>query len=209
MRTNLLNRLALVAMTALSCHTASAALINNNTGLASPAKTITFGTNDFPPHTTITTEYSASGLANAGGLTYDNTSFSGVFNNTAGAYLVNFNDITGAVSAPFTITFGSALTSVAFVLVSDVPITLTAMLGGTTVESDAVSSNTTFTTADFYGFSGITFDRIRFSASGDFRVFIDTLELGTAADVPEPSSIALGAIGLIGIVASRRRRTAR
>lgn len=208
MRVNALNRLALVAMTAFCCHTASATLINNNTGLASPAKTITFGTTDFPSGTPITTQYSASGLANAGGLYYGNTTYSSGFNNIAGGYLTNFEG--GPVLNPFTLTFGSAQTSVAFAIVTDYPITLTAMLGGTTVETEVVSPNTTYNTADFYGFSGITFDRILFAPTVDLLVLIDTLQIGTAAvPVPEPSGIALTAIGLLGLVASRRRRTAR
>jgi len=197
-----------------------ASLINNSTGLSSPAATIDFGSNDFPIDTQITTQYAGQGLANAGGLYYSNPYY--LFPGREGALLGNFLSSSDGPTGiyPFTLTFTMPQTDAAFALVTDSDdsdsSTITALLGNTVVESFSVFTNLSYADGNnFYGFTGIVFDSIQVTPfGGNHLALIDTVQLGTfqpdASHVPEPSSLVLFSIGGVGLSvgAYRRRRAA-
>ncbi|MBT4740951.1 MAG: PEP-CTERM sorting domain-containing protein, partial [Rhodospirillaceae bacterium] len=81
--------------------------------------------------------------------------------------------------------------------------TFTALLDGVLVESFAASTNLT-NTSNFYGFTDIIFDEIQISvASGGYN--LDHFQFNEV-HIPEPGSLAVFGLGLVGLGALRRRR---
>ena len=105
-------------------------------------------------------------------------------------------------------TFSSVLSEAAFAFVSNSQgMTFAAYLGGTLIESDFYTTNGS---GDFYGFTGITFDKIVITGDGSSNnaYVLDMLQTKAGA-APEPGMLALlGLAGLGAIGAARRRRAA-
>jgi hypothetical protein len=201
--------LPVLALSMLATGAANAAFFNNSTGLPSPSQTIDFSEHAFADNTVITNQFSDLGVTFSPNLYYQN-----IFPNppgppfdvpnSTGADLTNFitGPGTGLVN-PFSINFSSPVTGAAFVLATNGdPATLfTAFLMGVPVDAGTAATGFNNST-DFYGFMGVTFDKITVSVNNnDGFAILDTLQI-----VPEPSSWVLMFVGGIVLVAGARLR---
>ena len=85
---------------------------------------------------------------------------------------------------PFSIHFGSALTSAAFAAIAQPPTaaTITAKLGGVEVES--FETTVSIDNPDnYFGFSDIVFDEIEIAYTEETRLRIDNIQLGPSANL--------------------------
>jgi hypothetical protein len=177
--------------------------LNNTVGLSSPAETITFDEVILPNGTAVTTQYAGLGVTFSS-LDYNSTN-PGPFPNVDSTDLTNFDSSGNTIANPFEIFFNTPQMSAAFALVTNPGTsTITAKLGGVTVQS--FSPSTTFnSTTDFYGFTNITFDEIDvFVNTSVPGARIDNLQIGTAASVPEPATMVLFLPVLAALAAVRR-----
>lgn len=182
--------------------------IQNQTGLASPAFTVTFDDITFAQGTLITNQYASEGVTFSN-LVYDGQAPSTCCNGIDNNLLANFDQSgVNPLVNPFTITFTTVQNSAAFAIATNAATTtFTAFLGGTQV--DTFTSPTSFdsSTPFFFGFTGENFDSIQITVGGDQGALIDNIQLGTAA-TPEPSTLLLVG-GSLGAVILRRRRAAK
>lgn len=188
---------------------ADAQFFTNSAGLASPATTITFSEVAVSPGTPVTNQFVAFG-ATFTNVVMTPPPFSG--NNVANITfpdLANF-DSNSNPFGPITISFNTPLTGAAFaVIANQQPTTFDALLGGSIVASGSAPTETFV--GKYVGFSGITFDAIRFSPAGRFAR-LDNLQIGPSAAVPEPSqsiAILVGCLGMVAAARANRRTQAR
>jgi hypothetical protein len=170
---------------------ANAAFFNNSTGLVSPVQTVTFSEHTFADDTVITNQFADVGLTFSPNLYYQN-SFNpgGAVPNLNPPDLTNFIPSTGGgLVNPFSISFSSPVTGAAFVLATNPNTTLlTAFLNNVIVDTGSAPSSLN-NPNDFYGFTGVTFDRIDVTVGSDGFAILDTVQ--TAQSVPEPSAFIL------------------
>lgn len=185
---------------------ANATAINGSaTGIASPAYTITFSEVALAPDVTpVTNQFAAYGATFSPAAVY--TPQTG-FPNIDGDTLGNFSsDGSGDFFSPFTISFTTVQTDAAFAMVSNGSSYLfEALLANAVVDSfnAAIMSNSP---NNFYGFTGLSFDSIRFTnLDGDFWL-VDNVQIGSL--VPEPASWAMmiAGFGLMGVAMRRRAK---
>lgn len=197
----------IAAALVLSTFTASAvsaqAISRRATGLAAPAFTIDFNS---------TISGSFPGVVN--GVDFGTSWQSNSPGNCGGAFatqaVYNFGCIPpgfGPVN-PASILFSAPVNGVAFNLITNdgATTTLTAFLGGNQVATFSQASNLTTPESFWYGFEGITFDRVDVREVGNNgSIGIDNVQVGV---VPEPGSLALVAVGLTSLLVVARRRRA-
>lgn len=195
----------LATMGVLGGTAAEAAFISNATGLTGSFTTQNFETNA-GANTLAGSQF--AGLTFSAG-TYVNYAHSGGFTNMSGASIANFAGTgTNCCTDGTSFTFSSVMSDAAFAFVSNYQTTtFAAYLNGGLVESHTVNTNYDGT---FYGFSGISFDRIVITATGSNDAYLlDRLQYrGAPNSVPEPGTLALLGLGLAGVGLTRRRRTA-
>ncbi|MBA4065968.1 MAG: hypothetical protein C0501_20065 [Isosphaera sp.] len=192
---------------------ARAAFIQNTTGIASPAATITFSEVDLPTDTPLTDQFAAFGVTFSN-LLYNPQPLILIPNQTA-PNAGNFPSTFGpAIGNPITIVFTTNQTAAAFSLATNTgTTTFTALLDGSVVET--ATAPTVFLSANnFFGFTGITFDEIQVTPGGNGNVgLIDNIQLSQApppaaapVTAPEPAALTLLGIGAAGLVGRLRRR---
>lgn len=204
---SIVSGLVIATLLSITSLNVAATPIINNTGIASPARTISFSESTFPTGTEITNQYASLGATFSPGLFYD---VQPIFFPTD--FLANFN-VSGLFYNPASIVFSQDQTAAAFAMQTN-PGTSTfeALLNGVVVESFNAATTLSVlpdlsNASNFYGFTGITFNEIRITAPPNGSFQIDNLQLSNA--VPEPATIALMGIGLVGMGFSRKRmRTA-
>lgn len=201
--------LAVVGMFA-GATAANADPVINNTGITSPAETITFSEVPLAEGTPVTNQFASLGVTFSPTLYYD---LQAEFFPTD--FLANFDD-NGDTNDPATIFFANDQTAAAFALQTN-PGTTTfeALLNGVEVESFTASTDLSFlpdltNASNFYGFSGIVFNEIMVTPNNEYAFQLDNLQLSNAATaVPEPGTLALFGVALAGLAVFYRRKPTR
>lgn len=187
---------------------AHAATFQNDSGLANRTYVDTF---DSPP----LPNYTPAGSFFAG-MTFSNnlfvtTDYDGSYGSTGQSIVNRFSSI-GCCSNPSSVSFASAITDVGFLFASNPTTvgdlsTFSAFRNNVLVESFSAHSGLTNSNR-YYGFTGISFDRIEFNAGGANKTYVlDNMQFAVTP-VPEPEIYAMMAIGLglMGFVARRRKQ---
>lgn len=189
--------LAIVAMLAGAASGANAGVIYANAGLGATSITLTFDEVVLGNGTSLTNQYAAFGVTFAGA--YYNPQTSAFPPATSGNQIGNFNPVV----SPWSILFSSDVGEAAFGIATNPSTTLVeALLNGVVVGS--ASAATDFDGTDFFQVTGLTFNEIRLTMSGDNLALVDNLQF-SPANVPEPGSLALTLLGLLGLVGASRR----
>ena len=194
----MLRLLSTAVLAAGFCGSALATPIINSTGLASPLTTVTFSELTFAQGTTITNQFAPFGVTTSGH--HYNSQGAPVFPGITGDY------IGVSTTVPFVLSFNQAVTEAAFGYAKNpTTVLVEALLLNSVVESfsQAVTFNNASTA--FLGFTGITFDSIRVTADVG-EGLVDNVQIGIANNVPEPATLGILSLGLLGLAAIRRRR---
>jgi hypothetical protein len=183
----------------LSVSAVNAGVLYANSGFGSAGTTLTFDEVVLASGTAMTNQYAAYGVTFNGAYYNSQTAFFAPA--TQGAQLGNFSP----VNNPWSILFTNDVESAAFGMATN-PNTTTveALLNGVVV--GLANAATDFDGTDFFQITGLVFDEIRISTSGDHLNLVDNLQFTAANSVPEPGSLALVSLALLGLVRTSRRK---
>lgn len=184
---------------------ASAAFLDNSTGLANPQQTNDFDSMLLAHDAPVTTEFQNFGVISD--PAFGNPDASTACPNIVGNRIGNFAGSGGTQGGVLTITYSGALSQVAFAMVTAPGMaTLQALLNGVLVESATHDSLSPADSTNNFGFQGIVFDQEKLRvASFDNPLMVHNLQ--TVAAVPEPQTWALFLSGLALVSWFARRRT--
>jgi hypothetical protein len=188
--------------------------LRNLTGLENPTSVITLDEHVFPAGTLLVDQYADLGVIFSPNLVYGLPSDQfalidgNLLRNFFPGFPIDFNIFEGL--EPFSLLFDTPQEAVAFALnATPGKATITALLEGSVVREYSVEV-TELDPSFFYGFDGILFDEIRFDAPGtNGTILLDNIQFRAAAvAVPEPATLTMLVVGLIGLGLMRRRHAA-
>lgn len=181
---------------------AHAASFQNSVGLAGPAYVETFDSPAVGNYSPADNLFSSMTFSDNLYVTTDYNGFLGF----SGQSIVNRSS-SSCCSTPSYVDFANVIEGVGFRFMTNPGTsTFSAYLNNALVES--FSASTDLAANQYYGFTGISFDRIRFDSGGfNGASFLDDMQFA-AAPVPEPEIYAMMAagLGLVGFVARRRKQ---
>lgn len=190
--------LVIAATLAGAASGASAGVIYANAGLGAASTTLTFDEIVLGNGTSLTNQYAGFGVTFAGA--YYNPQTSAFPPATSGNQIGNFSPTV----SPWSIFFSSDVGEAAFGIATNPNTTLVeALLNGVVVGS--ASAATDYDGTDFFQVTGLIFDEIRLTTTGDQLALIDNLQFSPANNVPEPGVLALTLLGLLGLTGASRR----
>jgi len=197
---------ALLATVLSMANTSYATPLTTAAGFGASDVLVTFDEVAVQSATAVTTQYSQYGVT-LGADIYAGTPFANPAN-FAGQFLAN-----GGNNWSYSIFFNAPVSAAGayWEFNSGVTQILAAYLGGALVESFLYTNADCCESTAFLGFTDITFDEIRLTATGDFAdssFILDNLHfrVGQDAEVPEPASLALLGLGALGMAARRKRK---
>lgn len=169
----------------------------------------------FAPKDTALSSFVRSGVTYTGnaGTPFPNVwvSSPGYNNFGAGVGTTTSSILTANGDEDFTLTFSTLYTAIGFDVYFNGlgPVTVTLnTLGGSSIFTDVRNLNS----IGYYGFvSSAPIQSLRFASTlgGRLNTGIDNISVGAASVVPEPTTLALFGVGLLGFAAVRRRRGAK
>ncbi len=184
---------------------ANAGLITSSSGITSAYpdyELITFEELTFANGTNITNQFSPYGVNISPELDYLATISR---TNGSGAGLYNYAGT--PYTTPFSFDFTSTVEAMGFYIVMNTGqnVTFEALLNGSVVESYNETWSDCCAALSFRGFSGGIYDSMRVTmvSGGNNAMELDNLYFATTTEVPEPSTLVVFALGLMGL-ASRK-----
>lgn len=181
---------------------ANATVINSQAqGLTAPAYLIDF--TGQAEGTDLSNAYSAQGV------TFTNLNSTNVYGSTLAPAVapsaVNFDPGTFSNMKPvFSLSFAQAITDISFYLVTDgYGATITSYLNGQQVETFSLPMNVSLS-GYYQGFTNTLIDTVTLSIAGDGAALLDNIGYNPGA-VPEPASVMLLGLGMVGLLAARRK----
>lgn len=201
---------AVACAVAIFASAAQATPLLTNANFGSGATVVTFSEVSLASGTAVTNQFASYGLTFAS----NGSPFaigSGAYASAApvdASYLDSFSG--GGTASAYDIVFSNDVTAAGAFWEFNSPstATFTAMNSGVAVESFVYSNASCCYSAEFIGFSGISFDTLRVSNITGTHFYMDAVTF-EGASVPEPTGVALLGIAALGLAATRRRKQAR
>jgi hypothetical protein len=193
----------IAAVLIAAASSANAGIIYANAGLGSADTTLTFDEVVLANGTVLTTEYAAYGVSFSG-LYYNSQGPASFGTAIAGNNVGNFPFPGSAtINNPWSILFDSDVREASFGIVTFPSNTLVeVLLDGAVI--DFLAAGTDADGADFFQITGLVFDQIRVTSSNnDPGALMDNLQFSA---VPEPASLALLSLGMLGLIGASRRK---
>jgi hypothetical protein len=190
------------------CNIANAGLITTSSDLTSNYTgydLVTFDELSFSTGTSINNQYNAFGLDVTPSLQYLASSSRTNFN---GAGLHNYG--TSPYTTPFSFDFTSTVEAMGFYIVMNdgQNVTFEALLNGSVVESYNETWSSGISALSFRGFTGGNYDSLKVTmVSGSNNAMeLDNVYFSNVTDVPEPSTLAIFALGIMGLATRRFKK---
>ena len=188
---------------------AQATIVTSSSGLASHDNLVTFSNPSLAADTIVTNQYAAEGLtfsALNGGAVRANSCGINAWNGISGLSGDTLNTYgprcsTNGVNDSFSMLFANSVSAASFGFYNFGSNVLTALLNGNLVQSFALGSGT----SGYVNFTNMVFNEIRFTEAFTQSGYLTFDNVASVNAVPEPTTVALLGLGLIGVIASRRK----
>ncbi len=199
---------AVACAVAMFAASAQAAPLFTDATFAPGSSVVTFSEVALASGTAVTSQFTGVTFATNGpGSFYIGNGTYAAANPVSGNYLDSFSG--GTRATIYDIIFNADVSAAGAFWEFNAPSTtkFTALNNGVAVDSFIYSNVNCCSSAEFLGFQGLAFDTIRVSNISGNDFYMDKLTF-TAADVPEPTGVALFGVAALGLALARRRKTA-